>query len=81
MSRPAIRDTLLTIESRVEVTEFTEARIRCGACANVFVISRRVEAALPGCAPMPALPRTSACRRCGRICRTDTANMPEMAPW
>jgi len=79
--RDAIHDTVLDIRSEVVTTEYTVIRLRCGRCGHEREIRDEVYVHAPGCPPISAIPRTSRCTRCGRVCRTDNANMPEVSPW
>ena len=78
--RPAIRDKVLEIRSEVVTTEYTVLRLRCGSCGDEREIRSEVYVAVSG-PPLPAIPRTSRCKQCGRVCRTDNAIMPEVTPW
>lgn len=82
-TRPAIRDTILTIRSEVvtTVTEYTVIVLRCGRCGHESEIRHELYESPPGCPPHPAIPRTSTCTRCGRTRRTDNAILPEVSPW
>lgn len=78
----AIRDTVLGIRAETVTTEYTVIRLRCGSCGHEREIRHQVYKPPPGCPPMAAIPRTSRCTQCGRVCRTDTAAMPEVGiPW
>ena len=82
MTRPApIRDTVLDIRSEVVTKEYTVIRLRCASCGHERDLRHEVSVPAHGCPPSPAIPRTSRCTRCGRVCRTDNAVMPEVGPW
>lgn len=78
---PRIRDTVLDIRSEVVTTEYTVLRICCGRCGHEREIRTPVYVTPGGCPRGPAIPRTSRCTQCGRVCRTDNAIMPEVNPW
>lgn len=79
--RPAVRDTVLEIRSEVVTTEYTVIRLRCGSCGHEREIRSPMYPPSPSGPPLPAIPRTLRCKQCGRVCRTDNADMPEVTPW
>jgi tRNA(Ile2) C34 agmatinyltransferase TiaS len=62
----ACRDSIIPGSLRTEVTTLTETLVtlRCGRCGSEF--DARAEC------------KTTRCKRCGRVCRLDTAT--ELAP-